>query len=111
MLTLKGPVSAAAWFSSQPMDGGLAQASPSISVPWRRRCCRRHDKVNSRSRGSTGQLWVGTDVAETVWGHGHRATVVERAGSVIVAPKGVRVKINDAVAKRAAIGAAAGVRS
>src|SRR5436190_19437627 len=33
MATLKSPVSAPAWYSSQPMEGGLAQASPSISVP------------------------------------------------------------------------------
>ena len=32
-LTVKGPVTAPAWYSSQPMDGGFAQASPSMSVP------------------------------------------------------------------------------
>ena len=33
MPTLNGPVSAPTWYSSQPMEGGLAQASPSMSVP------------------------------------------------------------------------------
>ncbi len=33
MATVKGPLTAPAWYSSQPMDGGLAQASPSMSVP------------------------------------------------------------------------------
>jgi hypothetical protein len=33
MLTLKGPVTAPALYSSQPMEGGLAQSSPSMSVP------------------------------------------------------------------------------
>ena len=33
MATAKAPVTAPAWYSSQPMEGGLAQDSPSMSVP------------------------------------------------------------------------------
>jgi hypothetical protein len=33
MLTLNAPVTAPAWYSSQPMEGGVPQASPSMSVP------------------------------------------------------------------------------
>src|ERR1041384_3244490 len=34
MPTPNGPVSAPEWYSSQPMEGGLAQASPSMSFPF-----------------------------------------------------------------------------
>ena len=33
MFTLNIPVTDLGWYSSQPMDGGVAQASPSRSVP------------------------------------------------------------------------------
>ena len=33
MPTRNGPDTAPAWYSSHPIEGGLAQASPSMSVP------------------------------------------------------------------------------
>ena len=84
------------------MDGGLAQASPSMSVPLANVAlpAPMQGELGAQMR-RVGQLRVGADVAGTVGGHGRRATVVEGAGRVIVAPIGGRVEIDDTVVQRA----------
>src|ERR1039458_6166504 len=83
---------------------GLAVNVGAASVP---RAARPDAGGSGTQMRRAGQLRVGTDVADPVGGHGRGATIVERAGRVIVAPIGVHVEIDDAVVQRAAEGPAA----
>ena len=104
MATLKGPVTAPAWYSSQPMDGGIGPGfAVNVGAGGVGGAARpATGRTGAQVRGA-GQLRIEADVVRAAGRQRRRATVVQGAGGVVIGPDRRGVEIDDAVVERAPI--------